>query len=883
MLSIYKSSAGSGKTFTLVKEYLKLCLPNPEKFRSIVAITFTNAASAEMKERIIDKLQGLANGGEDDLRGILLKEGITEAQLNNSGKVLGNILYNYSRFNISTIDSFFHKILRGFGKELGLPLDFEIFLETDEALDYAVDTFIQRSHTNRNIHNILLEYIREKISNGSSWIIRADLYRIAKELLEDATFLMATPELEQIQEFIKTLRSIISEFENTLDAIGKNAIQAMEYNGLEIADFKYGKTGPANYFNKIQKPAKEYEPGKRFLSALDDNSQWLNSAANRQAEETMNVTLIPLGEKAFRIYRAGHSQYISAKEILRNIYTFSVYEEIHKTLLEYKEKNEVVLISDFNRILSEHLIKEQISFIYSKIGVRYEHFLIDEFQDTSRLQWMNLRPLIENALSQNANCLIVGDSKQGIYRWRGGDVELIEKQVPEVDFAAYSQKISLNSNYRSRTEVVEFNNRFFTDVLRQFPNDFYERGMLDRIFSDVVQIPAAKNKEGGYVEITYIQKEGQARENFLLPAMEKLLETINSVLLGGHSLKDIAILVRDKRQAEEAARLLLANDINFISPDSLSLENVPSIRLLFSTLNYISDTRNNLAKTELLFTYLQYFNSENGDGFSASEVLMDFSNAESSLFNKLLPEEFTGHIFELAIKPLYELSEELIRIFGLQKEPDAYIQRFLEVTLEYSRKYKLSIRAFLDWWKENKYSIIMPDDIDAIRIMTIHKSKGLEFSVVIIPFADWNFRSSTPDIMWIEPEEEPFNKFEKLPVNASTRLLSSTFSETYKREEAMITIDNLNLLYVAFTRAKDKLYITTEKQKNDKEEINCISQLIFKVLKPDVNSPRTTLAFGKFEPVIKSEEGKLTTSINLKNYPVLRWNSILQKRLKTEA
>ena len=832
MLKLYKSSAGSGKTFTLVKEYLKMCLPNPGKYKNIVAITFTNAAASEMKERILAKLEGLADGKEQDLRRQLLSEGLGELQVNNAGKVLENILRDYSRFNVSTIDSFFHKILRAFGKELGLPLDFEIFIKTDEALEYAVDTFLQRSNTNKEMHEVLMEFINEKVGTGRSWQIRQDLNKIAAELLKDDTFLMEEPPLEKIKKFIKDLRDISIAFENEMDSIGKKALTAMRDNGVTAEDFKYGKSGPANYFNKILRSYRDYTPGLRIQSVVANPDEWVTKKADGffKLKSVADEYLNPLAIQALSIYETKYSRYVTAREVLRNIYTFSVYGEIQKLLMEYKAQNEVVLIADFNRILASHLVKEQMDFIYSKIGAKYEHFLIDEFQDTSGLQWLNLRPLIENAVAQGAECLLVGDSKQAIYRWRGGQVELIETTVTEIDFPYNSQKLSLNSNYRSSVKVVDFNNRFFKSMLGLFPADFYENELLKNIFEDVEQKSASSTEKTGHIEISFIEKEGSTKDVYIEKASDKLIYTIASLMGEGYTLRDITVLVRSNSEAEIIATLLFQNNLDFISPDSLFLDKSPSIRLLLSALHYLADTRNILAKTELLYIYLEYFKTDSTT--DASSILSDM---DGSIFEGQMPDEFSTNIATIIHLPLYDIVENLIKTFGLEKGLDPYIQRFRQVILEYTKVHKLSIHSFLQWWEEGEYSVIMPEDMNAIRIMTIHKSKGLEFPIVIMPFVNWNFNTSFSDIIWVSSSEEPFNAFEKLPVPYSPKLADSYFKEEYKREDAMITIDNLNLLYVAFTRPKERLYVFTEKLKTVKE-ISSATALLNKVFQKELES-----------------------------------------------
>ncbi|RYD83220.1 MAG: hypothetical protein EOP53_01460 [Sphingobacteriales bacterium] len=876
-LKLYKSSAGSGKTFTLVKEYLKICLPQPEKFRRVVAITFTNAAASEMKERIVSKLEQLAMHEDLPYEQMLLSEGLTQVHINNAAKLLEEILYNYTDFHISTIDSFFHKILRAFSKELNLPMNFDIFLDTQEALDYAVDNFLYRSHMHADVHRVLVAYVRERIEQGSSWNVRSNLSRMAQELVKDNSILQGQTDLAEIAAFIDELRALIAQFENGMDTLGRKALQQIDEYGLCVDDFKYKGSGPAGYFQNILKNRKKYQPGVRFTRGITESAEWLNAKAPnaRQCEEAIETFLMPIAAEVFQLYTDDYPKYISAREILRNIYTFAVYDELNKLLAEYRTQNDVILVSDFTKILAKHIINEDISFIYSKIGARFDHFLIDEFQDTSALQWLGLRPLVENAVAQGSNCLLVGDSKQAIYRWRGGEVELIEKQISERDFPEQVSRLTLAQNFRSKTEVIHFNNHFFKSIKALFAKDIYEYKLLGQIFEDVEQQVGSKKAEGGYVEVQFFAKEGRGKESYNAKARQYLLDSITSCLQSGYSLKDISVLVRDKKDANEVARTLFKENIAFITQDSLSVDHSPAVRLLFSLLYFLNDPRNDLAKTQITFLYLTYFEKPETE-VTFSELLNDFTRHDDGLYARILPFDFTKNIFELSLLPLYELVEELVRVFHLNREPDAYLQRFQDVVLEYALTKNQSIKGFLDWWQAGRYSVVLPEDQDAVQIMTIHKSKGLEFPVVIMPFCNWDFSSSrNTNILWVEPEEAPFNRFSRLPINHSKNLAESTFANDFEREEALISIDNLNLLYVAFTRAQECLLISSHIHTTASEGIKNISQLLAKVLLPGEKlTPERTLQFGEathhHTDIILHNSAEY---LELPEYPVYAWRT----------
>lgn len=877
-LTLYKSSAGSGKTFTLVKEYLRLCLEDPDRFKKVVAITFTNAAAAEMKERILQRLKSLSSGTDFAFEEILRQDGVSEQAIRNAPVLLEKILYNYSHFNIGTIDSFFHRILRAFSKELGLPMGFDIFLDTDDALTYAVDNLLHRSHTQADVHKVLTAFVQEKVNNGQSWHIREDLMQMANELIKDNAMLRGDASLEDIFAFAGQLREMIHAFEKEMDTIGAETIRQLAQQGLGVDDFSNKSAGPAGYFQKIRRVKKEYEPGKRFTEAMDDEKKWLTAASLKSAQakglqEAVKNVLMSAGRDALRLYEEKYPAYLTAKEVHRSVYTFAVYEELNKILEEYRTDKEVVLISDFTKILARHILQEDIGFIYSKIGARYEHFLIDEFQDTSSLQWFGLRPLIENAVAQGSSCLVVGDSKQAIYRWRGGEVELIEHGITERDFRDYSRELRLSQNFRSRHEVIAFNNRFFNEVKNLFPAGQSEFQTLRKIFDDASQQPGSANA-GGYVEINFLLKEGNRKETFMSKSEEIILRHVHDCLTSGYRLRDIAMLVRSGAEASSLARMFVEEGLAFVTQDSLSIDHSPAIRLLFSVLAYLDDHADELARTQTAFLYLTYFKNSGTHTTPFHEILNGNKSENSDSPAEGLPTEFTERLAQLSSMPVYEIVENAIRIFNLNDKPDAYLQRFQDLVLEFTLSQGYGIRAFLEWWKEGHYSVILPEDQDAIRILTIHKSKGLEYPVVMIPYASWDFKSARSDLIWVQPDEEPFNSFPALPVHASETLSRSLFSEAYGRESAHIAIDNLNLLYVAFTRAKDRLYVNSQAYKEQREEVKNIAQVIAGVLlRDDQYGKEDKISFG--DPIpnpVRKERSDSADTLELPEYIATDWS-----------
>lgn len=839
-LKIFKSSAGSGKTFSLVKEYLKLCLVNPENNKKVVAITFTKAAAAEMKQRILSTLEGIAEGKNESYVKILLNEGLTAAHIANAEQLLHAILTNYSRFNISTIDSFFHNILRSFGKELGLPMGFEIFLEQEEAIDYAVEKLLNQSFEYPEAKETLLRFINEKINDAKTWDLKQDLKNIASEMIKDNAYFIENPDPETLKEFISTLSSIKTYFENSMDTLGKSILKKIEAHGYEPTDFLYGKSGVWNYFNKIQKSRKEYVPTDRTLAALSSVDAWTKKDAAASLSSFISGELWNEVEQINRLLEVNHAQYLSALEVLRHIYTFSVYGKVKALLDDYREEKQVVLISDFNKILAKHLREEDISFIYSKIGARYEHFLIDEFQDTSQLQYANLFPLIDNAVSSNSTCIFVGDGKQAIYRWRGGKVELIETTVKE-DFSNLTENISLQNNFRSANEIIRFNNQLFTQLGTVLPEFVGEKQIGTAIYSDVTQSPTRKEETGYVTAAFYIDKTEDEEAD--APTLSRMNEKIQEVLQRGYSYADIAILIRDKIRADKVTTFLQANGIPFISQDTLKLTNSPLVKLLLSALRFLQTPNNSLAITELCMQW------QTGSSPKVLKELLDNIKDHPDKLNKHLPPDFISSMEALKTFSIYEMMEEMIRLFKLNGKADTGLVKLLDIAYDFTNDTGGGIVEFLEFMEAKTFNIPLPETANAIRIVTFHRAKGLEFPVVIMPYCNWEWFNKTPDLIWVSPtqENEPFSRFDTLPIQPTKRLEQSTFSNEYEEERKQVVLDNVNLIYVALTRAAEEMHLLIPVPKKQASEVKSASALLEKLLIKE-GERETILTYGNPSP-----------------------------------
>ncbi len=833
--TVYKSSAGSGKTYTLVREYLKLVLTEPHKFRHILAITFTNKAANEMKQRIINSLKEISDfssfSGSIAVK-FMLPELEKETGLDrnsiseNAGKVLELILHNYSDFAICTIDSFVHRIIRSFAFDLHLPLNFEVEVDTDDLIAKVIDILISNVGTDEKLTRMLINFTQSKTDDEKSWHIENDLTEIAKILTKEDGQIhiekLKKLNLDDFSQINRQVNTIIRRFENTLTDYAKDADNLIKSKGIPHQAFYRGSSGICKYF--------EYLVNKRFDKVLPNSyviktikeDKWYSGKANTNEKAAIDEIKenIRLAYERIAEYVDKHYQkYVILNEIRKNLYPVAVLNEIEKVMDEYKSENNIVLISEFNKRIADIVLNEPVPFIYERLGEKYKHFLIDEFQDTSVLQWLNLLPLIDNSLSEGNFNMVVGDGKQAIYRWRSGEVEQFAK-LPKIykkkddpvliqreqSLERNYQPEVLEHNYRSKAEIVDFNNDFFAEISEILPEGYR------LIYSDLKQ-KFDKENTGGFVQIEFPGKNNEEL-TFADFNLQRIKETIDDLQADEFNLKDIAILCRSNKNASLIAGYLLENDINVVSSESLLLSNSAQVKFLIAVIKAMFDPYDRIAKTGVisyltLKGILQGKLHENLKGFGIYKNKNDASGSNENRFYKVLSEyNFNLNKTKLLNLPIYDLCEELIRIFNLNRKVNPYIQFFLDAVLKLSTDQSPELQDFFDWWEEkkDKLSIVVPEGINAIRVMTIHKAKGLEFPVVIYPFAT-DKHKKTKDKLWIDFENKEIPKLKTALVNANKILEKTGYSAQYIEEDQKSLLDLVNLLYVVMTRPTDRLYI----------------------------------------------------------------------------
>jgi ATP-dependent exoDNAse (exonuclease V) beta subunit len=878
---VYNASAGSGKTFTLVKEYLKVVLQSDDRFvfQKILAITFTNKAASEMKARVLDNLQFFSEGKENDLF-LKLQNETTLDKITiqkRSSLVLETILQNYSAFAITTIDSFTHKIIKSFAFDLGLNLNFEVELDSDTLLSLAVDVLISKIGVENDITNTLIEYSLDKTKEDKSWDISRDLNEFAKILLkdEDAKHFkkLSTKTISDFTSLKKKLSKHQKELEKRFIEIGEEGLQILENNNLSADDFLKRPSFP-NHFSILKEDfSKAVFFDKNTLKRNILEQKFYTKKVSEEIKETIDSivpNLIELYHESENLYQ----QLTLNKLVLKSIIPLAVLTKVNSELSTIKEENNIRLISEFNQLISNNIKEEPAPFIYERIGQKFMYYFIDEMQDTSILQWQNLIPLIENSLAQEkSNLLLVGDGKQAIYRWRGGKAKQFiklgsEEQNERISnpFQVQKEVKGLETNFRSYSEIIDFNNSFFQYVSGYFKNPMYQQLFVDGNKQNTTQ------KKGGFVSIDFLEKEDDKEENDLKYA-KKVHEIIIN-LDANFPRKNVCVLVRRKKEGVVVANYLSEQGIEIISSETLLIQNSKKVNFIIDLLQVIQHPKDQETWLNICY-FLHNHLKINSDKhfFIASFGIKD----EVNFFELISEYNIQFDIENFSKFPFYEKVEEIIRAFNLAEESDAYIQFFLDIVFEQQKK-GTSIQQFLDFWslKKDKLSIVAPEAENAVQIMTIHKSKGLEFPVVIFPYNIEIYRQINPKSWLQNLPSEQFESFNELLVDShsSIKYIGESGTEIYERQREELELDNFNLLYVALTRSVEQLYVVTEKTVNAKDIVNTnsTSGILINFLKENEkwSNDKLTYTFGDKKKISKTEK-VISSSVIQKEFISNSW------------
>ena len=860
---IYTASAGSGKTFTLVKEYLKIILTTDDifTFQKILAITFTNKAATEMKQHVLISLKEFSEGKESPLLTILKKETALELKIiqKKSEKILQVILQNYAAFHITTIDSFTYKIIKSFAFDLGLSQNFEVEMNAYELLDQAVELLLSRIGTHKELTDVLIEYSLGKSEEDKSWDISRDLSEFSKILLneEDITHFrkLSDTSLQDFKTLQQKLLAHKKEVIAKMKSIGEKALQMMENNHLEFGYF-FKSMFPNHFLSLSKNPqiTKFFE--QNTLKKRIQEKQLYTKSKSEKIKSSVEE-ILPELIKLYNDSELLYQQLLKNKLVIESIIPLAVLNNINQELTAIKEENNIRLNAEFNQLISDNIQGQPAPFIYERIGHKFMHYFIDEMQDTSVLQWQNLIPLIDNSLAQeNTSLLLVGDGKQAIYRWRGGKVEQFialgsEKQEPKNPFLIEKQVKELEVNYRSHSEIIQFNNSFFKHVSKFLKNQSYSNLFLKKSFQK-------ENKhKGGYVSVSFLEKLDDKEEDHLKYA-KKVFQTIQQ-LDPKTSLGSVCVLVRKRSEGAVIANYLSENNVDIVSSETLLLSNNEKVNFIINFLKYTLQSNDKESLLEILNFLHKHFQIS----IDKHTFFIDCIQLELKEFlESLKKHDCYFDLFVYHQLPFYEKIEQIIRVFQLQDNTDAYVQFFLDEVIIQQQK-ETSIQDFIEFWERTKetLSVVTSENPNAVKIMTIHKSKGLEFPIVIFP-CDLDIYNQIKPKVWLENE---FDKFPETMVSFIKELqYIEKGKELFEKRRTELELDSFNLLYVALTRAVEQLYIITEKRlnKDGLENFKYYSGIFISFLKENQlwNQEKNEYTFG-FLKKIESYEKELLSQI----------------------
>lgn len=824
-LTIYSASAGSGKTYQLTGIYLKTLFRSRYNYRRILAVTFTNKATAEMKSRILDHLHKLSVGEKSEyLPGLVAETNKTEEWIRNEAKeILNSILHDFSRFSVSTIDSFFQKVLRAFAREAGLHAGFNIELDHSEILSSAVDEMITSSADDVQLKNWLTTYALSNIDDEKSWNLKAGIISLAEELFKEKFKILSASERSNLENkefllgYIEKIKSVSSSFEKKMVEYGN--IGLMIYSTFILTDEMFYRKGQGvPRFIRLLAGGTIPIPNSYVREVMNEPPRWSTGKTAPQLQDAIDDGLESIMREAIHFYDANILAYNSSKVILSYIFALGILSDVLYNVHKITTSENSFLLSDAGELLNLITKGDQSPFIYEKVGNRYENFMIDEFQDTSIIQWNNFRPLIENSMAEGFDNLVVGDVKQSIYRWRNSDWQILGSVLDsQIDNDRFISK-PLTTNWRSRSNIIRFNNTLFTiipDQVDQTLADETRPVSFKKLYSEAVQSDPGK-KPGGYVRLEFIQNDSE--KNWQETVLERLPGVIESFQDKGYSASEIGIIVRDGKEGARVLKTLIdyanncpdgnrqAYNYNVVSNDSLLLSNSPVIIFIISVISVVNDPSDMISRAAMLRFYLLSKGDEDADkALLISDNLIDGSQI-------YFPDDYKQLLDKVKQMALFEAIEAIIRFFGLGEYSwnVAYLNTFQDYVVSFTGNKNSDIQSFLDWWETTgkKKSVVLPENQEAMRILTIHKSKGLEFSVVILPFLSWNLDHipSKQPVLWVKPSIPPFNELGIVPVRYSKELTNTIFADYYKEEKYSVYLDNINLLYVALTRAKDALY-----------------------------------------------------------------------------
>ena len=783
MLEIMKASAGSGKTYRLARKYISLLLQSKDRYayRHILAVTFTNKATDEMKGRILKELHVLATSPqESDYHDHFVPAYFpSDSDLQKKAEtVLSDMLHDYSAFAVSTIDRFFQQTLKAFSREIGQFASYQVELDKDSLVAESVDRILDSlTEEDSGLLSWLTDNVLEQIEQGGRYSMDANLLEMAKRLksaqrqeVMEKSGVGADKEYpkEKLLEIREICRRIVSDFRAAVKDSARVALDIIEQAGVNPAESNRGFMKKLYQYSELEDGDAIEALPETFTSKALDHEQWFAKTKAAKLKPLVYPFLEAPLEDFCALFDKEFKVYNTAQILDGQLYGLGVAGELDKAFKELMKEKNVLCIDDSNTILRDIIDGSDAPFVYEKLGVRYEHFLLDEFQDTAGVQWSNFSPLLHESESKGGESLIVGDVKQSIYRWRGSDWKLLNDIVPD-EFEGHKEEV-LDTNYRSLANVVNFNNLFFKSAaaILDRMNGFEKDGPMSVIYSDVRQMTGKKSSAKGSVSLTFCPKEDE---------LKKVLEAVHEAQANGASLSEIAVLVRSNAIGEDVSMYLIDNDIPVITDDSLRVKSSITVRRLVSLMSFADNPQDTV------------------NGYLAESL------------DIALPRE-CGSLVDMVEALFRELKTK--DADGLWKGEALHIQSFMDHVQEYVSMNGNSLRGFLKYWDGENPSICSPSSGESVRVMTIHKSKGLDFPYVIIPFAE-NINLYKAGSYWCVPELEgtPLDGVADgvYDVTLAKASEDTLFAEDYRKENFLQQVDNINTIYVAMTRAALGMHI----------------------------------------------------------------------------
>ena len=853
-LTVYKASAGSGKTFTLASEYITLVVKNPQDYRSILAVTFTNKATQEMKTRILSQLYGIAHSLPDSeayYEQVRMKTGFSEQTIReNAAKALSLLTHHYNEFRVQTIDAFFQSVLRNLARELNLTANLCVDLNDEQVEAQAVDELINSLEEGEEVLNWIRDYIDKNIEDDKGWNVISQIKDFGKNIFKDF-YKDRKTELDNrfsdesfFNDFITDLRERRTRILNRLNEHAKQMYQKIRDANLDNPNlFNRGANGLLSHIIKLTKGTPSNDPTPQYIqSCIDSAEKWPASkcpAKERAAIIELASASLCSDLKILNDYRINDwKEYQSCNLTLKHLSQLRLLHAISEAVDEINKDTNRFMLSNTQSLLSTLMKDSDTPFVFEKMGAYLKHIMIDEFQDTSTIQWNNFRKLLDNCMAQvDSHNLIVGDVKQSIYRWRQGDWKLLNNI--EHEFTKEQIKIEpLDTNYRSEENIIRFNNAFFKQAVSQTVNELESEEIqgateLVEAYKEIEQKPRKDNGKG-CVRINLFRYDSKNASDYKQKILNELIENIRQLLDQGYKQKDIAILARSKTVIPDIVDSFqnIDTNVSLVSDEAFRLDASLAVNVIIEALRLLTHPHDKLTESKLVKLYQQQVIKTGKD---INDLFVGDNSTELKSF---LPSGYIDKFESLSRLSLIDLVDEIYSLFSLDslEGQSAYVCTFYDTLNEYLRDHPADIDDFIEEWEDTLSSnTIQSDEVDGIRLITIHKSKGLEYDNVLIPFCDWELEKTNGITIWCsgDDKEKPYGELPLIPVAYSSKMLGTVFEDDYKEEHLQNTVDNMNLLYVAFTRAGKNLFITGKKYKErtkGKSERSHIIQYIIEEL-----------------------------------------------------